>query len=77
MFRRPVLAIGLAALATAAPAAAADTPDLRTVAEQSGYLRTGRYDEVQRLCAAFAAAWPKQVRHAPESVECLRSIHVR
>ncbi len=36
--------------------------DLRTVAEQSGYARTGRYDEVQRLCAAFARTWPRQVR---------------
>jgi hypothetical protein len=37
-------------------------PDLRTVAERSDYARTGRFDEVQRLCAAFAATWPKQVR---------------
>ena len=43
-------------------AQAAAPPDLRTVAEQSNYARTGRYDEVQRLCAAFAQAWPKQVR---------------
>ena len=43
----------------AAPAA---PPDLRTVAEQSNYARTGRYDEVQRLCAAFAKAWPEHVR---------------
>ena len=45
-------------------AQAAAPPDLRTVAEQSDYARTGRYDEVQRLCAAFAKAWPKQVRCA-------------
>jgi hypothetical protein len=64
MFRAFGLAIGLAALAAPAPAVAADTPDLRTIAEQSGYVRTGRYDEVQRLCTAFAAAWPKQVRCA-------------
>jgi len=43
---------------------AAAPADLRTVAEQSNYARTGRYDEVQRLCAAFAQAWPKQVRCA-------------
>jgi len=60
MFR--LLALSAAVLALAARAAAADTPDLRTVAEQSGYARTGRYDEVQRLCAAFASAWPKAVR---------------
>jgi hypothetical protein len=36
--------------------------DVTTVAERSHYARTGRYDEVQRLCAAFAARWPRQVR---------------
>ncbi len=36
--------------------------DLTTVAERSDYQRTGRFDEVQRLCAAFATTWPKQVR---------------
>ena len=35
---------------------------LTTVAEESGYRRTGRTDEVTRLCAAFAAAWPRAVR---------------
>ena len=35
---------------------------LTTIAEQSGYRRTGRYDEVERLCAAFQQAWPAQVR---------------
>jgi len=33
-----------------------------TIAEQSGFRRTGRSDEVARLCAAFAAAWPREVR---------------
>jgi hypothetical protein len=33
-----------------------------TVAEQSGFARTGHYDEVERLCAAFAKAWPMRVR---------------
>jgi hypothetical protein len=33
-----------------------------TVAEQSGYMRTGRYDEVAKLCAAFAQAWSSRVR---------------
>jgi hypothetical protein len=36
--------------------------DLLTLAERSGYRRTGRIDEVQRLCAAFAATWPDAVR---------------
>lgn len=44
--------------AFAAPVASA----LRTAAEQSGFVRTGRYDEVERLCEAFAAAYPDAVR---------------
>jgi hypothetical protein len=35
---------------------------LTTIAEQSGFRRTGRTDEVERLCAAFAEAWPGLVR---------------
>src|SRR6266446_1312289 len=34
---------------------------LATVAEESGFKKTGRTDEVTRLCAAFAAAWPRAV----------------
>src|SRR6516164_7189849 len=34
-----------------------------TLAEQSDFRRTGRSDEVTRLCAAFAAAWPLEVRN--------------
>ena len=49
-------------LVTAAAAAATEPGDLRTVGEQSGYARTGRYDEVERLCAAYAARWPREVR---------------
>ncbi|MFO1407656.1 MAG: M14 family metallopeptidase [Steroidobacteraceae bacterium] len=49
-------------LAAASVAAAAPEADLRTVGEISGYARTGRYDEVKRLCAAYAARWPRQVR---------------
>lgn len=45
---------------------AADTrqtlTDLITIAEQSGYERTGRTDEVARLCDAFARTWPQSVR---------------
>jgi Zinc carboxypeptidase len=47
--------------ATAASRAPAH-PELRTIAEQSGNQRTGRYDEVERLCAAYQQTWPKQVR---------------
>ena len=41
--------------------AAAPSP-LVTVAERSGFLQTGRYEEVQQLCKAFQLAYPKQVR---------------
>ena len=37
-------------------------PTLTTTAEQSGYTRTGRFDEVEKLCAAFQQAWPANVR---------------
>src|SRR5205823_6715138 len=40
-------------------------PTPTTLAEQSGFARTGRTDEVTRLCAAFTEAWPKVV-HALE-----------
>ncbi|WP_116807762.1 M14 family metallopeptidase [Steroidobacter cummioxidans] len=46
------------ATAIAAPSA----NSLRTVAEQSGNKRTGRYEEVERLCPAFQQQWPQQVR---------------
>ena len=64
MRRVVVLIIGMA---LAAPAAAggqgrAASADLRTVGETSGFVRTGRYDEVERLCAAFARTWPGKVR---------------
>src|SRR3569833_3406474 len=36
--------------------------NLMTVAEQSGFRTTGQTDEVERLCAAFAAKWPDTVR---------------
>ena len=59
-------AILLSMLAPQQPAAAAPRasahPELRTVAEQSGNKRTGRYDEVERLCPAYQQTWPKQVR---------------
>jgi hypothetical protein len=36
--------------------------DLSTVAERSGWQHTGRYDEVLRLCDAFAKAYPGRAR---------------
>ncbi len=44
----------LLALLTAAP--------LTTVAEASGWLRTGRFDEVERLCAEFPKRYPGKVK---------------
>jgi murein tripeptide amidase MpaA len=41
---------------------AASAVDLTTVSERSGFLKTGRYDEVIHLCAAFQKAHPKAVR---------------
>jgi Zinc carboxypeptidase len=35
---------------------------LTTLAEESGFVRTGRSAEVAQLCAAYAAAWPGVVR---------------
>lgn len=56
-------AILLSLLAPLQPATAAPAhPALRTIAEQSGNQRTGRYDEVERLCPAYQQTWPKQVR---------------
>ena len=50
-------------LLTTLPAHAADAhTDLTTVSERSGFLKTGRYDEVLALCDAFAAAYPDAVR---------------
>lgn len=38
------------------------SPSLATVSEQSGWTKTGRYDEVLRLCDAFPRAYPGKVR---------------
>jgi hypothetical protein len=51
-------------LAVSHPALAADSADLITLAEKTGYERTGRYDEVVALCRAFA-------RRHPASSKCL------
>ena len=39
-----------------------DMPSLLTLAETSDFRRTGRIDEVERLCAAFGEKWPEAVR---------------
>ena len=43
-------------------ASAASPGELTTIAEQSGFARTGRYDEVEKLCAGFATRWPDKAR---------------
>jgi hypothetical protein len=37
-------------------------PNLLTLAETSDFRRTGRIDEVERLCAAFSHRWPEAAR---------------
>jgi murein tripeptide amidase MpaA len=49
----------LAALLTVS----APAQPLSTIAEQSNFQRTGRYEEVERLCAAFAQRFPREVRY--------------
>lgn len=53
--------LAVALPAAYAPAAAAE-PALTTLAERSGFVQTGRYDEVIALCAAFARRYPDAVR---------------
>jgi hypothetical protein len=55
------LLAALVATAGASHALAAADP-LATVAEQSGFKRTGRYDEVAALCERFHKAYPDAVR---------------
>lgn len=50
------------ALLSALPLSYGATTDLTTLSERSGFQRTGRYDEVVTLCAAFQQAYPKQVK---------------
>lgn len=59
MPRLPSLLVLMTALAL--PAFAAD-PTLTTVSERSGFIKTGRYDEVIALCGAFAQRYPDAVR---------------
>jgi len=44
------------------PALALAAPGLDTEAERSGFVRTGRYEEVGRLCQAFQQRHPRAVR---------------
>ena len=53
-------ALLLALLGGVTPVFAA--PAITTVSERSGFLQTGRYDEVIKLCAQFQAAYPGAVK---------------
>jgi hypothetical protein len=58
-----IWAVLLAIAVTPSHAARQPADDaLATTAELSGFTRTGRYAEVERLCNAYAAHWPAQVR---------------
>ncbi|MFA6987117.1 MAG: M14 family metallopeptidase [Arenimonas sp.] len=61
MTRLSSLALALTLGLCAAPSLAAGDA-LTTVAERSGFQKTGRFDEVITLCADFAQAYPKAVR---------------
>jgi murein tripeptide amidase MpaA len=52
----------LAAAALPSTSFAGSPHEITTVAERTGFTRTGRYDEVERLCAAYASRWPDKVR---------------
>lgn len=60
MRKTTCLLLGLLAWPLAAQAKLPDS--LTTTAERSGYHKTGRYDEVERLCQAFTQQWPGSVR---------------
>src|SRR5688572_15774372 len=63
MTRSPLAVATLAALLTTLPALAAPTSSaLTTVSERSGFVKTGRYDEVIALCTEFARRYPDAVR---------------
>jgi hypothetical protein len=55
---RPALLFSLLAALPLAHSA----PNLTTVSERSGFTATGRYAEVEQLCAAFQKAYPTAVR---------------
>jgi hypothetical protein len=62
IYRLCAAAFCAVALFAAGSARAAPDADLVTEAERSGFQRIGRYDEVARLCRAFAARHPRRVR---------------
>ena len=62
-FLSTALSVGLALFTSPiTQSAAVKDGSLETVAEKSHFKRTGRYDEVTRLCAAYERDWPDAVR---------------
>ena len=59
---RTLLLTALLAILPSSALASDDT--LTTLSERSGFVRTGRYDEVIALCEAFARRYPDAVRCA-------------
>src|SRR5450432_2801774 len=62
IFHRILILASLAAFSGAAAAASPATNPLATLAERSGFVRTGRYEEVERLCTAYQTRWPTALR---------------
>jgi len=62
MCSHPRLVTAVLSLLAAAPTLFAKDVPLQTIAEQSKYVRTGRYDEVVRLCAEYERTWGDSVR---------------
>ena len=58
----PIRALAMATLAVPALAAPAAASPPATLAERTGWRETGRYDEVQTLCAAWQRSHPAEVR---------------
>jgi hypothetical protein len=58
---RPLFAAVLLNGMLSVPLAVAAEPALTTVAERSGFTKTGRYDEVIALCDAYQRRWPDAV----------------
>jgi hypothetical protein len=65
LLRRLAAILGIAAAgcysSASIPSDTAMNP-LQTLAEQSAFRKTGRYEEVERLCKAYAQSWPDAVR---------------
>ena len=59
---RPLRFVALFALALSPLAGSAADGPLTTVSERSGFVKTGRYDEVIALCDAFAKRYPDAAR---------------